>query len=253
MPDGPISGDAASGAAASGDVVLQVEGLVAGYGGSRVLAGIDLEVSRGSVMAVLGRNGMGKSTLLRALMGLLPASAGSVRFDGRETIGLKPYEISNLGMPYVPQGREIFAGFTVEENLLMGLLGKPKRGGTIPRDIYDYFPVLAERRGQRADSMSGGEQQQLAIARALVGKPKILLLDEPSEGIQPTIVEAIAETLGEIAGREGLTVLLVEQNVDMVLDLAERCAFIENGRVVARHAIDELRASDEILRRYLAV
>lgn len=258
MPDGPISGDAASGAAASGDVVLQVEGLVAGYGGSRVLAGIDLEVSRGSVMAVLGRNGMGKSTLLRALMGLLPASAGSVRFDGRETIGLKPYEISNLGMAYVPQGREIFAGFTVEENLLMGLLGKPGRGGTmrgtaIPGDIYDYFPVLAERRGQRADSMSGGEQQQLAIARALVGRPKILLLDEPSEGIQPTIVEAIAETLGEIARLEGLTVLLVEQNVDMVLDLAERCAFIENGRVVARHAIDELRASDEILRRYLAV
>ncbi len=244
MPSDPITDCAA---------VLQIEGLVAGYGGSRVLAGIDLEVSRGSVMAVLGRNGMGKSTLLRALMGLLPAHAGSVRFDGREITGLKPYEISNLGMAYVPQGREIFAGFTVEENLLMGLLGKPKLGRAIPGDIYEYFPVLAERRGQRADSMSGGEQQQLAIARALVGKPKILLLDEPSEGIQPTIVEAIAETLGEIAEREGLTVLLVEQNVDMVLDLAERCAFIENGRVVARHAIDELRASDEILRRYLAV
>jgi branched-chain amino acid transport system ATP-binding protein/urea transport system ATP-binding protein len=235
-----------------GAAVLQVEGLVAGYGGSTVLAGIDLEVSRGSVMAVLGRNGMGKSTLMRALMGLLPASAGSVRFEGRETTGLKPYQISNLGMAYVPQGREIFAGFTVEENLLMGLLGKPGRGD-IPDDVYDYFPVLAERRGQRADSMSGGEQQQLAIARALVGKPKILLLDEPSEGIQPSIVEAIAETLGEIAKHEGLTVLLVEQNVDMVLDLAERCAFIENGRVVARHDIDELRASDDILRRYLAV
>lgn len=247
-PDSPIMGDATSGSA-----VLAVKGLVAGYGGSQVLSGVDLEVTRGSVVAILGRNGMGKSTLMRALMGLLPVNVGSVRFDGRETTGLKPYEISNLGMAYVPQGREIFAGFTVEENLRMGLLGKPGRGGRIPGDVYDYFPVLAERRGQRADTMSGGEQQQLAIARALVGRPKLLLLDEPSEGIQPSIVEAIAETLGEIARRENLTVLLVEQNVDMVLDLAEHCAFIENGRVVARHAVDELRASDDILRRYLAV
>jgi branched-chain amino acid transport system ATP-binding protein/urea transport system ATP-binding protein len=232
-------------------MMLQVDGLQAGYGDSRVLNGVDLAVAAGGILALLGRNGMGKTTLLRTLMGLLPAAAGRVGLDGRDITNRKPYEISNLGMAYVPQGREIFADFSVEENLQLGVLGKPHR--EIGDAVYGYFPVLAERRRQKAGTMSGGQQQQLAIARALVGRPRMLLLDEPSEGIQPSIVEQIALTLREIAAQQGLTVLLVEQNVEMVLDVAADCAFIENGRVVARHGVADLRQDESILHRYLAV
>jgi urea ABC transporter ATP-binding protein UrtE len=232
-------------------MMLQIDGLQAGYDDSRVLNGVDLTVEAGAILGLLGRNGMGKTTLLRTLMGLLPAAAGRVQLDGRDITNRKPYEISNLGMAYVPQGREIFADFSVEENLRLGVLGKPQR--EIGEAVFGYFPVLAERRRQKAGTMSGGQQQQLAIARALVGRPRMLLLDEPSEGIQPSIVEQIAATLREIAAQQGLTVLLVEQNVEMVLDVAADCAFIENGRVVARHDVETLRRDEAILHRYLAV
>jgi branched-chain amino acid transport system ATP-binding protein/urea transport system ATP-binding protein len=233
--------------------MLSVVGLEAGYRGSRILNGLDLEVAEGGIAALLGRNGMGKTTLMRALMGLVPVTTGRIVFQGRDIAGLRPYAISNLGIAYVPQGREIFADFTVEENLKLGLVGKPGGAGSVPAAAYRHFPILAERRGQKAGTLSGGQQQQLAIARALVGRPRLLLLDEPSEGIQPSIVLQIAEILRTVAAEEGLTVLLVEQNVEMVLSLAADCAFIENGRVVARHAAAELARDREILHRYLAV
>ena len=153
----------------------------------------------------------------------------------------------------MPQGREIFADFTVEQNLRLGLVGRAGGARALPASAYRHFPILAERRRQRAGTLSGGEQQQLAIARALVGEPRLLLLDEPSEGIQPSIVMEIAERLKRIADEEGLTVLLVEQNVEMVLSLAADCAFIENGRVVARHSAAELGRDAAILHRYLAM
>jgi branched-chain amino acid transport system ATP-binding protein/urea transport system ATP-binding protein len=233
--------------------MLRIAALEAGYRGSRVLTGLDLEVPEGRVTALLGRNGMGKTTLLRALIGLVPVSAGTVSFAGRPIAGLKPYEISNLGMAYVPQGREIFADFTVEENLRLGRLGKPNGKSSVPASAYEIFPVLAERRRQRAGTLSGGQQQQLAIARALVGDPRLLLLDEPSEGIQPSIVGQIGQSLARLSRDRNLTVLLVEQNVDLVLSLATSCAFIENGRIVARHGVEELRRDRSIVHRHLAV
>ena len=233
--------------------MLSVAGLKAGYRGSRVLNGLDLEVAEGTVAALLGRNGMGKTTLMRAIMGLVPVTAGRIVFRGRNIAGLRPYAIAKLGIAYVPQGRELFADFTVEENLRLGLVGRPGGARRVPAAAYRHFPVMAERRGQRAGTLSGGEQQQLAIARALVGQPRLLLLDEPSEGIQPSIVMDIAASLKRIAAEEGLTVLLVEQNVEMVLSLAADCAFLENGRVVARHPAAELRGDAAILHRYLAV
>lgn len=233
--------------------MLSVAGLEAGYRGSRVLNGLDLEVADGSIAALLGRNGMGKTTLMRALMGLVPASAGRIVYRGRDIAGLRPYQIANLGIAYVPQGREIFADFTVEQNLRLGLVGRVGGARALPASAYRHFPILAERRRQRAGTLSGGEQQQLAIARALVGEPRLLLLDEPSEGIQPSIVMEIAASLKRIADEEGLTVLLVEQNVEMVLSLAADCAFIENGRVVARHSAAELGRDAAILHRYLAM
>ena len=231
--------------------MLAIENLKSGYRGSEVLQGIDLEAPQGGIMALLGRNGMGKTTLMRTIMGLTPASAGRISFMGRDIAGLAPYEIANLGIAYVPQGREIFADFSVEENLVLGVLGKKRR--EVPELVYEHFPILRERRGQRAGTMSGGQQQQLAIARALAGRPRMLLLDEPSEGIQPSLVTQIAEVLRGIATGEGLTVLVVEQNVDMVFDMADDCAFIENGRVAARMKVGELRRDESILHRYLSV
>jgi len=234
--------------------VLRVAGLEAGYqAGSRILRGLDIEIAAGEVVALMGRNGMGKTTFLRAVMGLVPASAGTIAFDGRPILGLRPFEISNLGIAYVPQGREVFRRFTVEENLILGLLGKRKAPAEVPGRVYEWFPILAERRRQRAGTMSGGEQQQLAIARALVGRPRLLLLDEPSEGIQPSIVQSIAATVGRIAMEEGLTILLVEQNLNLVLALARRCLFIENGRIADGAPVDRLRDDPALLDRYLSV
>ncbi len=233
--------------------MLSVRDLCAGYQGGRVLNGIALDVAAGRVTALLGRNGMGKTTLLRTLMGLLPVAAGSIRFDGADITALKPYQIAHRGMAYVPQGREIFDDFTVEENLLLGRLGRPRSQHEIPATVLDRFPLLAERLSHKAGTLSGGQQQLLAIARALVSEPKLLLLDEPSEGIQPSIVEEISDLLAGIVAAQGLSILLVEQNVDLVCELAADCAFIEEGQVVARHGVDEVRRDPAILQRYLAL
>jgi len=234
--------------------LLSVRGLRAGYqASSEVLRGLDLELAEGETIALMGRNGMGKSTLLKAIMGHLRVAAGRIRFLEHELVGRPPFAISNLGLAYVPQGREIFADFTVEENLLLGVLGKPGLPARVPDDLYARFPVLAERRRQKAGTMSGGEQQQLAIARALIGRPRLLLLDEPSEGIQPSIVQDLGATLAQIAAEERLTMLLVEQSLDLVQGLATRCLFIENGVVVDEAAPARLRADPALLQRYLSV
>jgi branched-chain amino acid transport system ATP-binding protein/urea transport system ATP-binding protein len=201
----------------------------------------------------MGRNGMGKTTLLRAIMGHLRIAAGRIHFLERNITGRRPFEVSNLGIAYVPQGREIFAGLTVEDNLLLGVLGKRGLAARVPEHILAWFPILAERRRQKAGTLSGGEQQQLAIARALIGQPRLLLLDEPSEGIQPSIVQSLGTTLHEIAAAERLTMLLVEQNLDLVLRLAGRCLFIENGRLIAEAQPARLRADPALLQRYLSV
>jgi branched-chain amino acid transport system ATP-binding protein/urea transport system ATP-binding protein len=234
--------------------VLTIRDLVAGYqGGSEVLRKLSLEIAEGEIVALMGRNGMGKSTLLKAIMGHVPIHAGTIRFCERELVGLRPFAISNLGIAYVPQGREIFRAFTVEENLLLGVLGKRHLQREVPHQLYAWFPILAERRRQRGETMSGGEQQQLAIARALAGQPRLLLLDEPSEGIQPSIVQSLGATLRRIADAERLTMLLVEQNLDLVLGLAGRCLFIENGRLVDETTPAQLRAEPSLLYRYLSV
>lgn len=233
--------------------MLEVKELTGGYlRGSQILQGMNFGLKGGVVTAVMGRNGMGKSTLMRALTGHLPHAAGSIRLDGKELLGVESYRIAQSGVGYVPQGRDIFADFTVEENLMMGILGKRELGNRLPEWAWTTFPILAERRTQKAGTMSGGQQQQVAIMRALVGRPKLLLLDEPSEGIQPSIVMEIGHAIRKIAAEQGLGVILVEQNLDLVRTMAERCLFVENGKVVDEAATAILSHDAPQVRRYLS-
>lgn len=235
--------------------MLSIEGLSAGYlKGSRVLDGISLAIGKGEAVALLGRNGMGKSTLLKTIAGQIRPQSGQIRLEGQDIAGLPSYLIARAGMGYVPQGRDIFGDFTVEDNLRMGLLGKPGLGHAPPSWAFEMFPILAERRAQRAGTMSGGQQQQLAIMRALVGAPSLLLLDEPSEGIQPSIVHDIGMTLKAYARERNLAILLVEQNIDLVSILATRALFIENGRIVEEtDDIAKLQGDQALASRYLSV
>ncbi|MEO3430193.1 ABC transporter ATP-binding protein [Pelagibius sp. CAU 1746] len=233
--------------------MLKVRGLESGYGGSRVLRGVDLDVAEGESVALLGRNGMGKTTLLKTLMGLLPASKGEIRFAGQRLDGRRPEQVARAGMAFVPQGREIFAELSVEENLLLGAMGRGGLGAAVPEAIYARFPILMERRHQRGGTLSGGQQQQLAIGRALAGNPKLLLLDEPSEGLQPSIVLEVAAALKREAAEQGLTLITVEQNVDLALRVAGRCLFIENGAIVAEAASEDLRRDPAVLHKHLAI
>jgi len=234
---------------------LDVENLAAGYiKGSRVLDGVSLCVEHGEAVALLGRNGMGKSTLLRTIVGHLRPVSGSIRLGNGEIGALPPYRIARAGIGYVPQGREIFADFTVDENLRMGVLGKRGLGRDVPGWAYDLFPILGERRQQLAGTMSGGQQQQLAIMRALVGMPDLLLLDEPSEGIQPSIVHDICTVLKRYAEERHLTILLVEQNLDLVNILASRALFMENGQIAETLSdMGRLASDDTLIHRYLSV
>jgi urea ABC transporter ATP-binding protein UrtE len=233
--------------------MLSVRDLHAGYGESSVLHGVDLDVTPSEVTALLGRNGMGKTTLLKTVMGLLPARRGRVRFGDAEIECWPTHRIALAGLAYVPQGREIFGSFTVAENLRLGFLAHEGPAQQTVAQVLDWFPVLKERARQRAGTMSGGQQQMLAIARALVSRPKLLLLDEPTEGIQPSIVEEIGDILRRIVEETKLTVLLVEQNVDLVTRLAQRCAFMDNGAVVESCAIERLAADPAILHRHLSL
>jgi branched-chain amino acid transport system ATP-binding protein len=227
---------------------LTVDNLVAGYGGGVVLDGISLTVGVGETVAVLGRNGVGKTTLLRTIMGLVRPKSGTIRFAGRRIDGREPFEIARTGIGYVPQGREIFSELTVEENLILGNLKAADAD-----EIYAIFPALAESRKSAGGRLSGGQQQQLAIGRALMSKPKLLLLDEPSEGIQPSIVGELAEVLAGIVRERGMSLVLVEQNIDMALALAQRVDFVDQGRVVASDTVAAIRANPNLVEEHMAL
>jgi urea ABC transporter ATP-binding protein UrtE len=234
--------------------MLRLAQLHAGYGSTQVLGGVGLELRPGEVLALMGRNGAGKTTLMRTIIGLLRPSSGCIELDGASISGLPPHRVAQKGVAFVPQGRGIFAKLTVRENLLIGTRAAATVQAEIPDSIFDYFPVLAERREQRGGTLSGGEQQMLAIARALCGRPRVLLLDEPSEGIQPSIVHDLGRLLRRIVKDAGVAILLVEQNLDLALELADRGLIMEKGRIVREGSADEFR-DDEIsnLREFLAI
>lgn len=232
--------------------LLEVRGLTCGYGGGVVLDGLSLTLEPGEILALIGRNGVGKTTLLRALMGLLPAASGELRMGSLSLSGLRPDERARAGIGYVPQGRDIFTALTVRENLLVGANGDKADTRRRLDAVTEYFPVLRARDKQRAGTMSGGEQQQLAIARALVNAPELLLLDEPSEGVQPSIVDQITHTLMRIAGETGIGVLLVEQDIAMIQQAASRCCVMDKGRIVNELNRAEL-ADTELICRQLAL
>ena len=233
------------------DPILSIHGLRAGYGGKPVLQGVDLAVQPGEIVAVIGRNGVGKSTLMRALIGLLPPMAGQLRFGGDAIGGLAPHLRARRGIGYVPQGRDVFPRLTVEENLRVAQSMR-SAGKADLESAYRYFPILRERRRQRAGTLSGGQQQQLAIGRVLVGGPSLLLLDEPSEGIQPSVVQDIARIMVALNRDTGITVVLVEQNLDMIQAMAQRCTVMDKGRITAELADADLR-DRATMRRHLAV
>jgi len=231
---------------------LSVESIAAGYRDIVVLRDVSFRVPRGGVLGVLGRNGMGKTTLIRALAGLIHPSQGRILYDGEDVTNLPPHNRAVRGMTTVLQGRGIFPKLTVRENLIMGRIAsaKPKRDRMA--EVLDYFPRLSERLGQLAGTMSGGEQQMLAIGRALMTDPKLILLDEPSDGIMPTLVNQIARTLVDINQNEGLSIVIVEQNVPMVFKMAESCIVLEKGRLVVEGTKDKVSRSD-VMREYLAL
>jgi urea transport system ATP-binding protein len=230
--------------------MLVIEGLHQYYGGSHILRDVSFEARAGEVTAILGRNGVGKTTLLKSLMGVVPVKTGSVKLDGADVTRATPYERARRGIGYVPQGREIFARLTVEENLRMGLAVR-KAGVKIPAELYGLFPVLEQMLGRRGGDLSGGQQQQLAIARALAAGPKLLLLDEPTEGIQPSIIKDIGRVIRMLAQRGEMAIVLVEQYVDFAAELADQVLVMERGEIVARHARGEI--DGEEIRRRVAI
>ena len=234
----------------AGNPMLAVSNLNQYYGGSHILRDLTFEAPGGKVTALLGRNGVGKSTLLRTLMGLVPAKSGQVVFQGKNITSVKPYERVRVGMGYVPQGREIFPRLTVEENLEMGLATQP-RGARIPERIFEMFPVLRSMLRRRGGDLSGGQQQQLAIGRALAVGPRLLILDEPTEGIQPSIIKDIERAIRTLAESGEMAILLVEQYYDFARSLADHYLVMERGEIVARGAGADMERDD--VRRLLAV
>ncbi|MYN28376.1 urea ABC transporter ATP-binding subunit UrtE [Duganella levis] len=232
--------------------MLQVEKINQYYGSSHTLRGVSLELEKGKCMALLGRNGVGKTTLLKCLMGVLPVSAGSVKLEGRDITKLAPHQRARAGIAYVPQGREIFARLTVEENLLMGLATHSgKKAHTIKGEVYELFPVLKEMLHRRGGDLSGGQQQQLAIARALLAEPKLIILDEPTEGIQPSIIKDIGNVIRLLRQRGDMAILLCEQYFDFAHELADQFMVLSRGEVVASGAQSVM--NDPEVKRHLAV
>jgi branched-chain amino acid transport system ATP-binding protein len=231
--------------------VLEVAGLCAAYGRTPVLRGIDMTIAKGEIVSLIGRNGVGKTTTMRCLIGLLPATSGRIVFLGRPITELPADERARLGIGYIPQGRQVFPRMTVEENIAVSLLASPGKDRRLVELVYQYFPILKQRRRQSAGTLSGGEQQQLAIGRALVGNPRLMLLDEPSEGIQPSIVDMICEVLKSVRDQLGTTILFVEQNLDTILAISERCYVVDKGAVVAEIDRDRLRTPDAVRRHLL--
>jgi urea transport system ATP-binding protein len=231
--------------------MLRADGLELHYGASRALRGVTIEAHAGRVTCLLGRNGVGKTSLLRALTGLAPISGGKIALDGADIARLPPEARARRGIAYVPQGRDIFPLLTVEENLQVGFAPLARRDRTIPGEIFGLFPVLRTMLRRRGGDLSGGQQQQLAIARALVTRPRLLLLDEPTEGIQPSIIKEIARVIRVLRGRGDMAILLVEQYYDFAHALADDIAVMERGEIVLAGARDDLPEAE--IRRRLTV
>jgi branched-chain amino acid transport system ATP-binding protein len=233
--------------------LLEVSELRAGYGAVRVLQGLDFSVTEGEAVVILGANGAGKTTTLRAISGMID-SVGSILFDGRSIAGRPPEQIAAAGIAHVPQGRGTIVDLTVDENLRIGAYRR--RGPDIDSDIerwYTTFPRLKERRAQQAGSMSGGEQQMLAVARALMGRPKLVLLDEPSLGLAPLVTQELFRTLGDLNREDGLSMLVVEQNAGLALKLAARGYVLETGTIVTSGSASDLAGNDDVRRAYLGI
>lgn len=237
------------------DVLMQINGITGGYNGGQVLNGATFQLHTAEVLGLIGRNGVGKTTLMRSLIGIVPVNQGHILLGETEITHATPQRRARLGIGYVPQGREVFSGLTVAENLQVGMQFVREHrefASELLERVLDYFPILRQRLKQKAGTMSGGEQQQLAIARALVGSPKVLLLDEPSEGVQPSIVNIIADTLVRIARELRVAVILVEQDIAMIQRAAQRCCVMDKGRMV--DTLDRRQLSDDLLmRRHLAL
>jgi len=230
--------------------MLKVQGLNQYYGGSHILRGLDFEARLGEVTVILGRNGVGKTTLLKSLMGVVPIKAGAITLDGADISKDTPYERVRKGVGYVPQGREIFGRLTVEDNLLMGLAYK-KASEPIPAELFELFPVLKQMLHRRGGDLSGGQQQQLAIARALAAGPKLLILDEPTEGIQPSIIKDIGRVIRMLADRGNMAIVLVEQFYDCAAELADQYLVMERGEIIQRGRGQDMEA--EGVRRLMSI
>jgi branched-chain amino acid transport system ATP-binding protein len=231
--------------------MLDVQAIDCFYGEAQVLRRFSLRLEAGEILCLLGRNGAGKTTAVKAIMGLVPVRQGRIVFDGVDLTRCAPHEIPRLGIGYVPQGRRLFAELTVRDNLEIGLMAR-RSGLDVLDHVLGLFPLLKERLGQRAGTLSGGEQQMLAMARALCVHPKLLLLDEPTEGLMPSMIARIRESVLELKAH-GVTTILVEQRVDAVLPVASRVAFVENGRVTAMMPVAELAADRHMIDRYVGI
>ncbi|MBJ90273.1 MAG: ABC transporter ATP-binding protein [Woeseia sp.] len=232
--------------------MLTVSSMSSGYGSARILQNLSFEVKNQEILAIIGRNGVGKTTLMKTLIGGLRLSEGQIEYKGKSIGRLRPSHRAKLGIAYVPQGRGIFARMTVAENLLLGKgLGGYHRNPDYDR-AYKFFPFLKQRSSQRAGSLSGGEQQQLAIGRVLIGSPELILLDEPSEGVQPNIVQEIGDNIRLLAKQEGLTVIIVEQNLELINSVADRCIVMDKGTIVAHLTSNEIR-DPMVAKKYLAI
>jgi branched-chain amino acid transport system ATP-binding protein len=234
------------------DTILSMSGVHVSYGNTPILRDIDLAIEDGETVGIMGRNGVGKTTLMKTVIGLLTPDEGTITYNGDEVTDLSADRRARLGMGYIPQGRDVFPDLSVHQNITMGLSISEHKGEKLVDDVYDYFPRLDERRGQKAGTMSGGEQQMLAIGRALAGNPDLLLLDEPSEGIQPSIVQDITEDIANINEEFGVTVLFVEQNLQVIRELSERCYVVDGGRIETELDAADLEDVDAVA-DYLAV
>ena len=229
--------------------MFSVNGLDSGYGQSQVIHDLNLEVGKKEIVAVMGRNGMGKTTLFKTLMGVLPSTRGSIVVDGQKLDGLEPYQRVQRGLAYVPQGRMIFSNMTVVENIQTGLPSSAQ--GVVPEELYALFPVLFDMRSRKGGNLSGGQQQQLAIARALATNPTVLLLDEPTEGIQPSIIKDIAKSLKEIRDMRDLTIVVSEQVLSFTMDIADRFFVIDKGKFVYQN--ERANVDEKTISRYLSI